>query len=83
MIRANVNANLVITWSRNPYVKTLIPGKPSKLGLIWVWYKDYLYLGISIIENGNLHPMNIDSRMRSIKMTLRSQLFFDKSFSVL
>ena len=82
MIRANVDANLVITWSRNPYVKTPIPGKPSKSGLIGVWYKDYLYLGINIIENENLHPMIIDSRTRSIKMTPRSQLFFDQSFSV-
>jgi hypothetical protein len=28
--------HLVITWSRNPYTKTLIPGKPSKSGLIGV-----------------------------------------------
>ena len=51
MIRANVvedreaimarflnglDANLVITWSRNPHAKTPIPGKPSKSGLIGV-----------------------------------------------
>jgi hypothetical protein len=30
------DANLVITWSRNPHAKTLIPGKPSKSGLIGV-----------------------------------------------
>ena len=28
------DANLVIIWSRNPYIKTPIPGKPSKSGLI-------------------------------------------------
>jgi len=31
-----VDANLVITRSRNPYAKTPIPGKPSKSGLIGV-----------------------------------------------
>jgi hypothetical protein len=30
------DANLVITWSRNPHAKTSIPGKPSKSGLIGV-----------------------------------------------
>jgi hypothetical protein len=28
------DANLVITWSRNPHAKTPIPGKPSKSGLM-------------------------------------------------
>ena len=32
----HVDANLVITWSRNPHAKTPIPGKPSKSGLIGV-----------------------------------------------
>jgi hypothetical protein len=31
-----VDANLVITRSRNPHAKTPIPGKPSKSGLIGV-----------------------------------------------
>jgi hypothetical protein len=30
------DANLVITWSRNPHAKTPIPGKLSKSGLIGV-----------------------------------------------
>jgi len=30
--------------------------------------------------NGNPHPMNIDSRIRSIRMMPRRQLFFDKLF---
>ena len=30
------DANLVITWSRNPHAKTQIPGKPSKSSLIEV-----------------------------------------------
>ena len=30
------DANLVITWSRNPHAKTPIPRKPSKSGLIGV-----------------------------------------------
>jgi hypothetical protein len=63
--------------------KTPIPGKPSKSGLIGVWHKDNLYLGTNTIRNGNPYPTNIDSWTRSIWMTLRSQLFFDKSFSVL
>jgi hypothetical protein len=67
-------------WSRNPYAKTPIPGKPSKSGLIGVWHKDNLYLGTNIIGNENPHPTNIDSRTRSIRMTPRRQLFFDKSF---
>jgi len=77
------DVNLVITWSRNPHTKTPILEKPSKLGLIGVWHKDNLYLGTSTIGNGDPHPTNIDSRMRSIRMTPRRQLFFDKSFSVL
>jgi hypothetical protein len=77
------DANLMITWSRNPHAKTPIPGKPSKSGLIGVWHKDNLYLGTSTIGNGHPHPRNIDSRTRSIRMTPRRQLFFDKSFSVL
>ena len=32
----DTDANLVITWSRNPHAKTPIPGKPSKSGLIVV-----------------------------------------------
>jgi hypothetical protein len=73
-------ANLMTTWSRNPYAKTLIPGKPSKSGLIGVWHKDNLYLGTNTNGNGNPHSTNIDSWMRSIRMTSRSKLFFDKSF---
>jgi hypothetical protein len=30
------DANLAITWSRNPYANTPIPGKPGKSGLIGV-----------------------------------------------
>jgi hypothetical protein len=41
-----IDANLVITWSRNPHAKTPIPGKPSKSGLIGVWHKDNLHLGM-------------------------------------
>ena len=52
----------------------------SKPGLIGVWHKDNLYLGISTTGNENLHPTNIDSQTRSIRMTPRSQLFFDKLF---
>jgi len=47
------DANLVIMWSRNPYIKTPIPGKPSKSGLIEAWHKNNLYLGTSTIGNGN------------------------------
>ncbi|KAJ6856544.1 hypothetical protein NC651_038246 [Populus alba x Populus x berolinensis] len=36
IIRSLIDANLVITWSRNPHTKTSIPGKPSKSGLIGV-----------------------------------------------
>jgi len=79
----NTDANLVITWSCNSHAKTPIPGKPSKSGLIGVWHKDNLYLSTNTIENGNPHPMNIDSWMKSIGMTPRSQLFFNKSFTVL
>jgi len=74
------DVNLVITWSHNPYAKTPIPGKPSKSGLIGVWHKDNLYLRTSTIRNRDPHPTNIDSRTRSIRMTPRRQLFFDKSF---
>ena len=70
----------MITWSRNPYAKTPIPENPSKLGLIGVGHKDNLYLGTSTIGNGDPHLTNIDSRTRSIRMTPRRQLFFDKSF---
>jgi hypothetical protein len=66
------DANLVITWSRNPYAKTPIPEKLSKSGLIGVWHKDNLYLGTSTIENGYPYPMNIDSRTRSIRMMSQS-----------
>jgi len=72
--------NLLNTRSSNPHFKTPIPEKPSKLGFMRVWHKNYLYLDTSTIGNGNPHPTNINSRMRSIKMTPRSQLFFDKSF---
>jgi hypothetical protein len=72
--------NLLNTWSNNPHVKTPIPRKPSKSGLIGVWHKDNLYLGTSTIGNRNPHPTNIDSWMRSIKMMPRSPLFFDKLF---
>jgi len=75
-----VDANLVITWPRNPHAKTPIPGKPSKSGLIGVWHKDNLYLGTSTIGNEDPHPTNIDSRTRNIRMMPRRQLFFDKSF---
>jgi hypothetical protein len=39
------------SWSRNPQVKTPIPGKPSKSGFIGVWHKDNLYLRTSTIGN--------------------------------
>jgi len=74
------DANLVITWSRNPHAKTPIPGKPRKSGLILVWHKDNLYQGTNTFGNGDPHPTNIDSWTRSIRMTSRRQLFFDKSF---
>jgi hypothetical protein len=72
--------NLLNTWSSNSHTKTSILGKPSKSGLIGVWQKDNLYLGTSTIRNGNPHLTNIDLRMRSIRMTPQSQLFFDKLF---
>ena len=50
------DANLVITWSRNPHEKTPIPEKPSKSGLIGVWHKDNLYLGTNTIGNGKSPP---------------------------
>jgi hypothetical protein len=56
------------------------PGKPSKSGLKAVWHKDNLYLSTNTIWNENSYPTNIDSGTRSIKMTSRSQLFFNKSF---
>jgi hypothetical protein len=65
-----------------PTHKDTSPGKPSKLGLIGVWHKDNLYLSTSTIGNGDPHPTNIDSRTRSIRMTPRRQLFFDKSFFI-
>jgi len=49
-------------------------------GLIEVWHKDNMYLGTSTIGNGNPYPMNIDSRMRSKRMTTQSHMFFDKLF---
>jgi hypothetical protein len=54
--------------------------KPSKSSLIGVWHKDNLYLGTSTIGNGNPHPMNINSRIRSIRITPRNLLFFDMLF---
>jgi hypothetical protein len=71
------------SWSRGHATYTQkhqIPGKPSKSGLIGLWRKYNLYLGTSTFENGNPHGMNINSRIRSVRMTPRSQLFFDKSF---
>jgi hypothetical protein len=50
------DANLVITWSHNPHLKTQIPGKPSKSSLIGVWHKNNLYLGTSTIGNGKPPP---------------------------
>ena len=44
------------SWSRG-HAKTPIHGKPSKSGLIGVWHKDKLYLGISTIGNGK-PPLN-------------------------
>jgi hypothetical protein len=54
--------------------------KPSKSGLIRVWFKDNLYLGTSSIGNRNPHPKNINSWTRSIRMMQRSPSLFDKSF---
>jgi len=45
------DANLLKTRSSNPYTKTSILGKSSKSGLIGVWHKDNLYLGISTDAN--------------------------------
>ena len=36
IIDGGSDANLMITWSRNPHAKTPIPGKQSKSGLIGV-----------------------------------------------
>jgi len=71
------------SWSRGDATHTQrhqFPGKPSKSGLIGVWHKDNLYLGTTTIGNRNRYPTNIDSRMKSIRMMPRNQLFFDKSF---
>jgi hypothetical protein len=71
------------SWSRGLATHTQrhqFPKRPSKSGLIGVWHKNILYLGTSTIENEDPHPMNIDSRMRSIRMTPQKELFFDKSF---
>jgi len=46
-------------WSHNPHSKTSIPGKPSKSGLIEVWYKDNLYLDTSTIRNGKTPTQQI------------------------
>jgi hypothetical protein len=70
-------------WSRGHATlmqRHQFPGKPSKSGLIRVWHKDNLYLGTNTIRNGNPYLVNIDLWTRSIMMTPRSQLFFDKSF---
>jgi hypothetical protein len=73
--------NLLNTRSSNSHAKIPIPEKPSKSGLmIRVWHKDNLYLDTSTIGNGNPHPTNINSRTTCIRMTPRSQLFFDKLF---
>jgi len=80
VVEIHYNANLLNTRLSNPHAKIPISGKPSKSGLIGVWHKDNLYLGTSIIGNENPHPTNIDSRTKSIRMTPRSQLFFDKLF---
>jgi hypothetical protein len=41
---------------------------------------DLAWIVSNTIGNENPHPINIDSRMRSIRMTSRSQLFFNKLF---
>ena len=72
-----------ITWSMEPSSDTKWCGPRDHMvtqGLIGVWHKDNLYLGTSTIGNGDPHPTNIDSRTRSIRMTPRRQLFFDKLF---
>jgi len=68
------------SWSRNPHEKTPILEKQSKSGLIRVWHKYNLYLGTRNIGNTNPHLTNINSWSRSITMTPRSQLLFDKLF---
>jgi len=71
------------SWSRGHATRMQrhqIPKMPSKSGLIGVWHKDNLYLNTNTIGNGNPHPTNIDSQMRSIRMTSWRQLFFDKLF---
>jgi hypothetical protein len=71
------------SWSRNTHAKTPISGKPSKSGLIVVWHKDNLHvwkLISALLKTKTPHPMNIDSRTRSIRMSPRRWLFFDKSF---
>ena len=50
------DANLVITWSRNPHAKTSIPGKLNKSCLIGVWHKGNLYLGTNTIGNRKPPP---------------------------
>jgi hypothetical protein len=82
LLKLVFDANLLNTWSSNPHAKTSISRKPSKSRLIRVWHEDNLYLGTNAIGKENPHPTNIDSRMRSIRMTPRNQLLFDKSFSV-
>jgi hypothetical protein len=70
------------SWSRghSTHTQRHTQINTHKLGLIGVWHKDNLYLGTNIIGNGDPHPTNIDSWTRSIRMTSRRQLFFDKSF---
>jgi hypothetical protein len=77
--QAYLDANHLNTWSSNPHAKTPITKKPSKL-VIGVWHKDNLYMDMSTIGNGNPHLTNIDLWTISIRMTPRSQLFFDMSF---
>ena len=62
------DANLMITWSRNPIIKIEIWSWKAKIGLIGVWH------------NGNL-PQGTNTIGLSIMMP-RSQLIFDKSDSV-
>jgi hypothetical protein len=67
------DVNLLNTRSSNPHTKTPIPVKPSKLGLIGVWYKDNLYLGNNTIGNEIPQPTNINSWMRNIRMRERKR----------
>jgi hypothetical protein len=60
------DANLVITWSRNPHTKTPIPGKPSKSSLIGVWHKNNLYLGTSTIGKRKTPTQRILIREREV-----------------